>query len=200
MTSVIIWARNYWLADVKKNGSVHYGLQGTQSLCAVLHIMWFFLQVDKIGAGCTNLIMLRITGMHTAVCGLWGTWWNFDKPACSIISLKTSMYVCCCSWQKASACQFLSCEENKMKKMGCLHDLIFYLILLFQTFKLFLSIKWTTSKNIPLPSLLGADLIGHELHTKMVTTFSSPTQNCYSYSCWQGSTQAQYNRRRKKDE
>lgn len=43
-------------------------IQGTDS-SYVLHIVWLLL-AEKIGAGCANLILLRIKGMHTAACGL----------------------------------------------------------------------------------------------------------------------------------
>lgn len=149
-----MWARNYWLADAK-NGSVHYGLQGTHSSC-VLHIVQF-LQADKIGASCTDLIMLRITGMHTAACGLCD-----EEPVETLTSQPVASLawkpqcmsaVCYCSQQNSSACQFLSWEEKKMKKNGFLWiNLLFNTA--FRTFKLFLSIKRTTSNDIPPSSSL----------------------------------------------
>lgn len=74
----------------EKNVSEHKGAAGTHSPY-MLQIPWF-LQAVKASGGCPGLIMSRVTGTATAACGLC----DEEPPGtltCSIISLKTSMYV-----------------------------------------------------------------------------------------------------------
>lgn len=74
----------------EKNVSEHKGAAGTHSPY-MLHILWF-LQAVKASGDCPALIMSRVTGTATAACGLC----DEEPPVtltCSIISLKTSMYV-----------------------------------------------------------------------------------------------------------
>lgn len=74
----------------EKNVSKHKGAPGTHSPY-MLHIPWF-LQAVKTSGGSPALIMSRVTGTATAACELC----DEEPPAtltCSIISLKTSIYV-----------------------------------------------------------------------------------------------------------
>lgn len=132
VNSIIIWASNYWLTDVK-NSSVHYGLQGAHSSCVVQ-----FLQADEIGAGCNSLIMLRITGTHTAACGLCDEepGETLTSPHAASLAWKPQCTaVCYRSQQKTSTCQFLSCEEKKLKKVAlCINS--YFIDTPFQIFKL----------------------------------------------------------------